>query len=61
MMASHGGHQRLAQQLIISGANLMAVDAEGDTALDYARAHGHTSIIDVLRRAMEESSANSTE
>ena len=50
----HQGHRDVMKFLLESGANVNAMESNGDklTPLDYANANGHTSIAKYLVRVM---------
>ena len=56
MCASKRGNLALAEYLLEQGANPMTTDNSGKSALDYAQANNHQSIVDLLHEYISEKS-----
>ncbi len=55
MMSARGGHRDVAEYLLSQGADLQTKNELGLTAVDFARAQGHTTLANFLEAAMRES------
>lgn len=57
LIAVQGGHIAIVQALLTSGADAQVKNKEGKTALEIAQAEGFSNIAQLLKQAMERSSA----